>query len=180
MPLRTRQWGHESDRQKWGVWGPRHVVLGHFYWWGKGGNGQKTRRQERACANEAVCPPAASSVWTRGVNKEGHPHCHCGYILACWWHPTLPLIGDAAPWSSSFVTSRLFGTWTPSCCCCCCSGHSGDGSLPIYREQSRRWSESRRQSKWWWWRSRRYWLGQRKPLKWTGRLNNDLRPCAWG
>jgi len=35
------------------------------------------------------------------------PHCRCGYTPARWRHPALPLVGDATPWSSSFVTSRL-------------------------------------------------------------------------
>jgi len=146
MPLRTRRRGHESDRQKWGVWSPRRVVLGHFYRWGKGGNGQKMRRRERVCANEAVCPCAASSVWTRGANKEGankegaNKGVHSCSLTTPrppthWWcHSLILLVRDKPP----------FGTRMSSCRCCCCSGRSGDGSLPMYREQSRWWSESRR------------------------------------
>ena len=74
----------------------------------------------------------------------------------------MPLPGPPRLWQGAF-----FGTRTFSCCCFCRSGPSGDGSLPMSREQSR-W-----RLKWWWWWSKS------KPLKWTGRLHNDLRPHAW-
>jgi len=62
---------------------------------------------------EGVCK--RGSVPTRclvGLNERREkggppPRCRCGYTPARWRHPALPLVGDATPWSSSFVTSRL-------------------------------------------------------------------------
>ena len=161
MPLRTRRRGHESDRQKWGMWSPRRVVLGHFYQWGKGGNGQKMRRRERVQTRQyahALPHRFEREARTRKARTRG-------YTPARWRHPALPLVGDATPWSSSFVTSRLL---VPECplvvvvvvvvavamVACRCIGSSRGGG--------------RSRGGWWWW-SRRLLIGpeQTTEMNWT-------------